>query len=137
MLNIRSYPNLKFIQLRKCKMLLKPPSLSWVVMNYVNDISIYEPCILPLYLNHVNFFWQTYEPKICCYINLYHFFYLISKLWWLLWVVLWCKNSEFSLQGNRLFHLSSGHGLNVAAYKYFLYNFLNLVGIMHNSNWDN
>ena len=43
-------------------------------MNYVNDISIYEPCILPLYLNHVNFFWQTYEPKICCYINLYHFF---------------------------------------------------------------
>ena len=71
------------------------------------------PCMSKVYylfIQIIYFFGKLMNLK---YAAKYFFtiFYHIYMLWWLLCVILWSKNFELSLQGNRIFHLSPGHGL--------------------------
>ena len=70
MVTTRLYPYLKFIRVRKCYMVVKSQSLSWVVRNYMKDVSICEQRMFSLYQNHLIFFWEAYEPKTSCHTNL-------------------------------------------------------------------
>ena len=71
------------------------------------------PCMSKVYylfIQIIYFFGKLMNLK---YAAKYFFtiFYHIYMLWWFLCGILWSKNFELSLQGNRIFHLSPGHGL--------------------------